>query len=242
MYRNNFAQLLFFSILMPISIYLFIMVPFSSFVDLSLIGNINFFVWGSVGLMILSTLIMSIFIAYIESGRLLMKDYFASIFVSRITMVDIVGSLILWTTLASFLQFLVSMFIVKGLVPEFYITLIDFLYFILLALSTCFFLSSFWVAVYIALDKSYFTKLIITIFFVLFFSFGLGLFVPALEKYYTIEYIAIINKIPLSSLIQNFQNIVLNKGINFLNLTIVLLLAIFFSFVSVYILERRNIR
>ena len=81
------------------------MVPFSSFVDLSLIGNINFFVWGSVGLMILSTLIMSIFIAYIESGRLLMKDYFASIFVSRITMVDIVGSLILWTTLASFYSF-----------------------------------------------------------------------------------------------------------------------------------------
>ena len=242
MFRNNFAQLLFFSILLPISIYLFIMVPFSSFVDLSLVGNINFFVWGSIGLMIVSTLIMSIFVTYLESGRLLMKDYFASIFVSRITIVDIVGSLILWSTLASFFQFLISMLIVKGLVPEFYITLIDFFYFVLLALITCFFLSSFWVAVYIALDKSSLTKLITTIFLILFFSFGLGLFIPASEKYYTLEYIDIIKKIPLSLMIQNFQNIVLNKSINLLNLTFVFLLSIFFSFVSVYLLEKRSIR
>jgi len=217
------------------------LVPFSSFIDQTLISNINFFVWGSVGLMLLSSLIMSIFIVYIESNRLLIKDYFASIFVSKITIVDIVMSLMVWATVASFLQFLVSMLVVKALVPEFYITLIELLFFIFLALSTCFFFSSIWGMLYIVLNKSYYTKIIITIFFILFFSFGVGLFIPASEKYYTLEYITLLNKIPLSSMIQNFQNIVLNKSINFFNVITLLLFSIVSTIATIYFVDRRSI-
>jgi len=170
-----------------------------------------------------------------------MKDYFASIFVSKITIVDIVMSLMVWSTVVSFLQFLVSMLVVKALVPEFYITLTELLFFIFLALITCFFFSSIWGMLYIVLNKSYYTKIIITIFFILFFSFGVGLFIPASEKYYTLEYITLLNKIPLSSMIQNFQNIVLNKSINFFNVITLLLFSIVSTIATIYFVDRRSI-
>ena len=241
MYRNYFIQLIFFSILIPISIYLFILVPFSSLIDLTLISNINFFVWGSVGLMLLSSLIMSIFIVYLESGRLLIKDYFASIFVSKITIIDIVLSLIVWVTAISFVQFLFSMLIAKALVPEFYITLKDFFLFIFLALCTCSFFSSFFIMLYIVLDRSYYSKIIATIFFILFFSFGSGLFIPASEKYYTLEYIALLSKTPLSLMIGNFQNIVLNKNIIFFNVIVLLFSSIVSAVVTIYFVKKRSI-
>ena len=242
MYKEKLFKLLFISVLIPLSIYLFILVPFSSFIDTKLISNINFFAWSSMGLIIFSAFIMSIFVVSLESNRVRNLDYFASLYVSKISVFDIGCSMIFWSMLITFFQFLASMTISLALVPEFSISIVDFFIFLFLSLSVSFFFCSFFVMIYIVFSDSIFSKIIITIFLVFFFGFGTGLFIPATEEYYTIEYMSILDKIPIKGMIENFQSIVLNKEIFYFNTAILILISVMFSSISIYFLDKRNIR
>ena len=225
--KKNIFQYVFILFLFPCLLYLFLTIPLSRvFINLKPIYPI----WICSGILFVSIL----FNIYVLNYNWILKLYDNS-FIKSLPVLssEYLLSQILYSIIIGFFQSVITVIILNSLSIGF-MTFIQFI--------KCFFimLPSIIIIVNYSLIISYLVKnqFIINIancLLFLFLSFSIGSFIPM--NLYPVEYINIINYIPLSGTLINMQNIISYQPVFYNMFFISIFYSLFFSFVGYYIIE-----
>ena len=198
--RHNFIPYLCILALMPMAIYICISYPMHTLIKTHSSG-INYLHWSSIGNMIFSSSI----IGYLISLKLTLRyteetNFSHAMLASPISNMQHLLSILIWSSIVSFIQLLFSVVITQSLNSS--LSTIDILWTILYLLPIIFYCSASGILIAL-LGLNSIVRTFITVLFVVFFISTTGLFIPI-----DFASISIFNYSPLHLTILQIQNIV----------------------------------
>lgn len=173
---KNFSSYLFFIFIFPILLYLFLVTPFQILLRPS--SGMNYLYHGLPAILFLSTLIISFGFPLLVSQRdRYQGKYFYFLLSLNINNYSYTGYIILISLLISYIQFIVSLFLVFQLSGDIIITWKQLIYFVIIIFpsSLLFILLGLFFSNFI---KTTYSLIMTLIFLFSFLTFGIGSFIP----------------------------------------------------------------
>lgn len=212
-FRKHAISILFFWILMPILIHVFLAIPLSRLITL----DVRYLNWSSAGVWIVTSCVVS----FLITSRHLFKIHIESrqidaILQSPISNIQLLSVIIIKGVIYGFCQFIFAIFITSTLNHE-YFSIGQIAIIMSQMLVIIFAFSAFGTLIGLIISNSMaFIQFSFTIF--LFTSVGMGIFIPM--SYYPDGYVSIMERIPLTIVFGNIQAAIINDPIHWLGLSL----------------------
>ena len=206
-FKKYFLSILFFWILMPILMHVFLAIPLSRLITL----DVRYLNWSSAGVWITTACMMSFLITSIHLRKIRVgSQQIEVILQSPVTNMELISVIILKGMIFGFCQFACAIFITSTLNHE-YFSIGQIAIIMSQMLVIIFSFSAFGTLIGLIISNSMaFIQFSFTIF--LFTSVGMGIFIPM--SYYPDGYLSIMERIPFTSVFGNIQAAIINDPIH----------------------------
>ena len=224
-FRKHFLAYLALWILIPILIHLLLAIPLSHIISL----EVRYLNWASVGIWVTSAGMAS----FLETAQRISKINYGSsqidtILQSPISNFELLMVLLLRGVIFGFIQFVFAIFITCTLNHE-YLGILSILMIIIQVMAVILFFSALGLFMGVLIsNRSVFIQLSLALFMII--SLGMGAFIPISS--YPESYLAIVNKIPLMTVCQHLQSIIIHQSIQWTSFFLTLLLTVLLFFIT----------
>ena len=206
-FRKHVLSILFFWILMPILIHVFLAIPLSRLITL----DVRYLNWSSAGVWITTSCMAAFLVTSIHLRKIrLGSQQIEAILQSPVTNMELLSVIILKGVIFGFCQFVCAIFITSTLNHE-YFSIGQIAIIMSQMLVVIFSFSAFGTLIGLIISNGMaFIQFSFTIF--LFTSVGMGIFIPM--SYYPDGYISIMGRIPFTIVFGNIQAAIINDSIH----------------------------